>query len=1261
MAEQATNPHAAGAQGYLSASAYGRQRARKEPGAVGISECGLRGRSFRQSSAFSGPFSLEQSTTPPTASGTPQEVLSDKDGLGRRHPGVDFKAGKASVAQSVPEDLVDDLSPCREGGAPRAKKAEARATPSSTVAADKGCKRSSHTQSERKETSSFKLQGRWLKTESVQDIPTLSREKPASALAKRGVSVARPRLRSLSWAGLEPQAKEAFLDSKSSGEVGDGSEQQVAPRPSVQSLERPEDDQRVFTSPGSSAAEPSPPGQQLASRSPSRALAQPEAEEVSLDSESAPEAGGPGLLTDSKSTSAEEVVSGSAPVALGDPKDKGSRGLHSDADADKFKSADPSRASNEKPKDQRGSPSVSKCALQDWGISVQGVTLTQPPQSFEKPAVEQQVSSDPLRAPAQPSQSAAGTEAEQQTSSTAHLEGAAQEWGLSVEPLLPRTSSKPVLQLTVEQPVSQSPDIATATGINSEAPEPHSKSPLKPITLDAIPVGPDCMAVQDSISKQVLPSRGPFQALLRPTAEDQVSCGAESAVVENNNASMQPLVPRLQSPRGPLAQGSESPESAAAEGGASGEPLLPSHAAQSLGNPQSQQISENAAVKEGTSASPPRRGPSQPSGEPKLQAQTLTPASANASAGSGPEEKTPPTDTSQAWVSPDVEQEASAGPESSAAVEQGIAVEPLPSRKPSLFWERPGVEQQAASGSGSAPAAQSTPGEPKPPQSTLQAQGHRKSKQAASRDPEGVAAEDTSKEQPPATMSSQSPMKPMVKRAVSAGPESVVAKREASREPLLPRQFARLLVGHKVQQISSNFEIIAAEGAISGKPVPSKSPPQIWVRSKVQEMSSRLENKALEGDTPKKSPMPRYPSRSFVKYMAEQVFSESPTAEKGIHADLLSTNPPSKPSMRPKVQFQVFSGQENANMEAGISSQLLPSKGPLQSSGRPEDPKEVSSPSESAPEELSRSKEQPSPRCLSQALGKLEYQQYVSPASESALEGRKSSEDKLPSGGPSQAHVFSTGSASAPVEQSCSERPLPPSASSQAFADPEAQCSVGTAVEGAVPGSNPSGWSVPKGSASPRGTKKHSHGSQDLVKNILVLAAKPMQLTYAPASQTSASGVTCPKEEVVKSNDPNNSHSDVPTTEADVENLFGIRLRKIPASKKLKGEKQDDCTKLSSLSWGPNSLPVHKEHRIKRSASHRFLGTAECFIPGYEFAEKQQGRPKSEIIAGSQPADKVPGETFSFWGARAEWREALEIKALNGRTSVLAWPAELML
>ncbi|XP_046937755.1 acrosomal protein KIAA1210 homolog [Lynx rufus] len=1229
-AEQTANPDAAGTQGYLSTTAFGRQCARRGPGAIGMSECGLRGRTFKQFSVLSADLSLEQSTTPPAKSVTPQEGLSDTDGLGKRNTGMDFKAGTAAGAQSVPEDVegstVGDPSTCHEDGAPGANRPEAMASLSSAATEAEAFKDPSRTQSGREEACSSDLQGIQLKMESGQDTPTVCREKPPgkrlpaftagisappSALAKRGVSVETPPLRSLSPAVVKFQAEEESSDSESSSEVGAGSEQ-VPPRPASQQ-EKPKGDQKVFPKPGSSAVEPSRPGQQLASRSPSWAVAQPEAEEASLDSETVPEdedtseqqvRPGRSLQSAGKPDRGQEVFTeprSSASKVLGEPKV--STEWHSYAD--KYKSADPSRAWKEKPKDQGGTPSVLKSVLKR-DVSMQRLALQQLPQSFAKPAVQQQVSSGPVRALAQRGgfaehllpQSGTGAKAEQQAS--ACLESTARDWGLSLEPLPPRTSLKHLMRRKVGQPVSKSPEIAMTPGVNSAALKCHSKPPPKPTAGDAFPPGPGHV----SVSKQVLPPKDPFWALLRSVVEEQVPPGAESAVVEKD-ASVQPLVPKHQFPRQPLVrrQVSVSPESAAAEGRASGGPLLPRHSARPLVNPQSQQISENAAVKEGTSAELPRGGPFQPSGRPRLQAQTLPPDSVSASEGSGPEEKMPPPHTSRAWVSPR-------------------------------------VEQKASSGSASAPAARSTPVESKPPKSALQAWGNRKSKQAASTGLEGAVAEKGgSKARPPPRMSSQSPMKPVGKQAVSAGPESVAAKKEASAEPLPPRQFSRSLAGHKVQQISSNFESNAAKGAVSGKPLPPKNPTQVLVRSKVQEMSLRLENKALEGNTSKKSPIPRYPSQSFVKYMAERVFSESPAAERGIHTNPPSTNPPSKPSMRPEAQCQVFSGQKNANMGGGISSQLLPWKSPLQSSGRPKDPKEVSSRSESAPAKSSGSKKQPPPRYLSHALGKLEYQQYGSLVSVSALEDRKSFQGKLPSGGPSQAkkgpesqpHVSSTGSASVPVGWSCSEEPLPRRSSFWAFADPEHQQqvpsgSVGAAAEGAISGSNPSSRCVPKGPASPHGTKKRSHSSEDLIKSILASAAKPVKFTFAPASQTSTSGVTYPKKEVVKSSDPNNSHSGVSTTKADVENVFGIRVRKIPTSDKFKDETQDDRTKLSSLSLGPKSFPICKGKRIRRSASHGFLGTAEHLIPGYEFAEKQQDRPKSEIIAGNQPAYKVPGK-----------------------------------
>ncbi|XP_047572820.1 acrosomal protein KIAA1210 homolog isoform X2 [Lutra lutra] len=480
-------------------------------------------------------------------------------------------------------------------------------------------------------------------------------------------------------------------------------------------------------------------------------------------------------------------------------------------------------------------------------------------------------------------------------------------------------------------------------------------------------------------------------------------------------------------------------------------------------------------------------------------------------------------------------------------------------------------------------------------------------------------------------MASQAPTKAVVRQQVSAAPEKFATERVASTEPWPSKKTSQSPGRYRVQQISYNFESVSTQTAMYAKPVASKYPTQFSSRSKVQEMSSRIENTVAERSA-KKPPVSRHPSQSFVKFMAEKVFSESA-------ANSLSTNQLSKSLL---VQYPVFLGPENASTEGAVSSKLLPLAHPLQPLGRPEGPREVLPRSESAPTKLkqSSSKEQVPPRHLSLAPAKLEYQQ-VSSASQSSPEIWKSSEEPLPSRSPHQAkegaelqpRLFLAGSASVPGDWNRSEEHQPRHRRypCQVLTEPEYlpqvhPSSVSAAAAGATSESHPGSWSLSGGPASPNKTRKFRQVSEDLLKNTLLPDPKPMKFTMASTRQASTVGGTYSKGEGLKSSDRNNSHPDESTGETGVETIFGVRLRKVPSLKKYKSEKQDDLLKFSSLSLGLISSST--EQQIKRSFSQGLQGTAENPGTASDLAEKQQTRPQSESMSKKQPIYKVPGKAL---------------------------------
>ncbi|NIG60648.1 hypothetical protein BU61_8483 [Pontoporia blainvillei] len=444
----------------------------------------------------------------------------------------------------------------------------------------------------------------------------------------------------------------------------------------------------------------------------------------------------------------------------------------------------------------------------------------------------------------------------------------------------------------------------------------------------------------------------------------------------------------------------------------------------------------------------------------------------------------------------------------------GASVQQMPPRHPFQSWVGPTSEQQASAGPESAAAEWGISMEPRPPRVTSQAW-----------------------------------RRPVVKQPSSAGPESVDIEGDSSTE-LLPSKHSRATVRPKLQQTSS-YEGAPFEVGISGRSLPPKYPAQ-WVKKfKAEEMSSRLESMAVEGIS-KELELPNHLFQLFMKFMIQQIFSESPSTEEGIHVDPLSSNQPSKSLSRPEVEHQVFSGYEGTDIEGGISSKQLPAKSPLPCLGRPEGLQEVFSRSESTPVKCSSSKEQLPCRHPGQAEDEAEF----------------------------QPQTFSTGPVSASAEWRGSEEHLPPRHPLQAPAAPEHQQQVYSspmraAAEGTMLESDPSCWSLPRDPASPKKTKKHSQGSEDLVKNVPIPATKTVKFTDASVWLTSTSGGPYSEEEVLESGDQGNRHSNLSTNRAVVENILGVQLRKTSSSQKYKGEKRD-FTKLPSVSQtGPLWTFVH--------------------------------------------------------------------------------------
>uniref|UniRef100_A0A8D1E981 DUF4592 domain-containing protein n=1 Tax=Sus scrofa TaxID=9823 RepID=A0A8D1E981_PIG len=1224
--DQTAHTDAAGSQGFPLPAAHGRRHGGKGSSTSATSECGSKGRSFKQSSRALGlgdgtgsppadktsqdyPFwnlplekqDMEQPTPPQTESTTPQEPLAGKDDLGRRNAGTDFKARKASASEPTHEDMEEfpasGPSPCHEDRASGAKKAEARAallpvveSPLTTqdvifsvAVEDQVFMDSSHSQSEEEEdASSFDLKSVQFKMKSAQD--TYKEKSPrnvlqafpastaatAGALAEGGVSAERLPPRSLSQSLGKPKAEAVASDSESTSEAGSGSEQHLAPGYSFQPPKKVKNEQDVFPESKSSAGELSSPKQQRVPRYASRSLGKPRAKAVWSDSESALEVGGGAEQQQApthpfqplrKSKGGQGVVAGSSLVVQRSRSDE------------QLSPRCASQALRE-PEDEASTGSNSYIerynSAGDRSSSEEDLPPTHPSQALGRPKDQKDVSSVSKTGPdvwgvsveQMPPRNPSQTWVRPQFEQQAGAgpESTAEEWGISIVPLPPRVTSKRLTKPKVESPISSGPEITTSM----ELPPPrHPSQPQKkPLGEQEISAGPEGTAAEGGISAEPLLPRYHSQPLMRPLAQQQVSAGPESAVAEGSlSREPLPLQVLVQPLTCPIAEQNvfSHLEGVAAEKAILLETLLPKYSPQSLTDPQVQELL--------------------------------------------------PEDT---------------------AMEEGMFAQLLPPRCPSQLSVRPKFWPQTVPlDSVSAAAEWSSPGEPMSPRYTSQQPWVSPIfEQQASARPESAANEWGNAMEPVSPCVTSQPLaRPIVKQPISAGPEGVAIEGGASPE-LLPPKPSRSTVKHRVHQMSS-FESAAVEVGISGKPPPPKYPAQVVKKANVQEMSSPLESAAAEEGIAQKLVLP---GQSFVKFMAQQVFSESPATEEGIYVDPLSTNQPSKSVLRPKAEHQVSSGWESGSIEGDLSLKQVPTPSPVESLERPEGLQEVCSHSGSAPVTWSSSKEPLPPRHLAQALGKPQYQQDIASVSEEW----KSSKEQLPGRRPvpakdeaeSQPQTFSAGPGSAPVELGSSEEHLPPRHPFQALADLEHKqqaysSSTSTATEGTVFERSSSCWSLPRAPASPNKSKKHSQSFEDLVKTVPTPATKPVKVAVAPAWQTPTAGATYSNEEVLESGDQSTSHSNSSTNGAEVENLFGIRLRKTCSSQE--SEKQD-FAKLPSPSSGPVSSSTEREQHIKKRASKGLLGTAQNLPAVSSSAERPQRRPKSESVAKKQPAHRTPGK-----------------------------------
>ncbi|XP_029424692.1 acrosomal protein KIAA1210 homolog [Nannospalax galili] len=868
---------------------------------------------------------------------------------------------------------------------------------------------------------------------------------------------------------------------------------------------------------------------------------------------------------------------------------------------------------------------------------------------------------------------------------------------VSMEAPPPQHHSQPPTRPIFEQEVSSGPEIAIVEESLDTQPPRYSPQPSVRPKIKEVSLGAESAALKKSVPMEPLSSKKhpPYQKsasergisldprphahLFKPWVKHQANQPLPSlpeSIAVEEDSSMEPLLSHLsQSMIQPKVYQSVSSEYESIAAKVISTNPLPS--SQALPNPQGQEISESTSVEDATLMEP--LSPSQPLVKTKSQLQ-MTKDSMSTSAHKF--------------------KHVSAVTESSEA-EENISVQPVPPRCPSQPRPTPTFEQisdspdtsllprippkllmgsvikqpvSEKSVSTSAPQRRSV--EPMSSRFPSQSRGIPMFKEGVSADPENYIAEDSTSvklrprrhhSQPP--MSSEAkevapgsmrasgewsgPVGPMPSKYPSqlclgpefeqkhfSNPEGVATEEGISREVQLSRHPSQAIIKHKVLKIASSFEGSAIKGSSSWKPLPPKCPTPFLMRSKVQELTARLENATAQKDSSKKPQLTKAPSKTYVKFMAEQIFSESPPEDTAIYAKPLPQSHPPKGLIKPKREEQEFLSHWGDDSKGDILLKKLPMKHPFQSSGRPEEPEEALSYSKSVPVKWSSSKGQMSARELSQPLEMLEYRQEAS-LSVSYPEDWKRAEGQLPSTQPFQAlnvselqpPILSAASVNVPVEWSPPEEHLTPSQPTQAFRISEYHkqhvfpSSTSAAAEGTTSEKGSGSRYMPKSSASPKKTKERIQAFEELIKSTPTSTIKPGKFTAVPTQKASISRDIYFKEEVPKSPNGDKSPPILSTSKADIENVFGVRLRPVLPRKSEKGyEKTEDVTPPPSVPFGPILSLINKEQSMRKSSSQGFHGTLEKPSSTDSFAEKLQGRLKPEGSVKKQGVYRLPGK-----------------------------------
>ncbi|XP_049977911.1 acrosomal protein KIAA1210 homolog [Alexandromys fortis] len=452
--------------------------------------------------------------------------------------------------------------------------------------------------------------------------------------------------------------------------------------------------------------------------------------------------------------------------------------------------------------------------------------------------------------------------------------------------------------------------------------------------------------------------------------------------------------------------------------------------------------------------------------------------------------------------------------------------------------------------------------------------------------------------------------------------EGFAKEGDVYKEAWIPRNPSQSSTKLQVQKTSSTCESPSFEEGISWKPPPPKVATPFLMSSKVKDTPSSLES-ADEQDSSKKQQARSAPSQSFVKFMANQIFAENTAGETAIYGKrvLQNRSRPSRSLVKPKLEEQAFLQNWDKPKE-DTTLKKLPLKQPPQSPRKPKESQEVVSYSKGAPGKWSSSAVD-----SSQSLGKLEDRKKVS-VSVSFPEEWKRSEVQPPSTQPSQGFdvarsqppVLSTAPANVPVEWHSSEGHRPPGQSAQALVISDYQRQVyvssSAATEGATSRKNTGSWSMPKGPDSTKKTMKDTQGYGDFIKSTPTSVTKPGKFTWVLAQKAFASTGAYSKEEVPQRRDEKECSSFPSTSKSDVENVFGVRLRRV-------SQKSGSPEPIAPL------VPAGKEQTSK-GTPQGFSGGHEKSSQALSCAQKQGSRPRSEGISKKPTVFRPPEKTSSL-------------------------------